>query len=117
MDGEAAEGDPMGRPDDDDARRRLGPPRPGAKGGGGDRARIDDAGVRRDDRLGRDAAVRSGALAHPGDQRAERVGLRRIEEARDLRGMNGVEHVHPRPVAAVAAVAAVDDGRGPIATA
>ncbi len=100
MDREAAEGDAMRRADDDDAARRIGPPRPGAEGGRGDRAGIDDAGMRRDDDLRRDAAVRPGALAHLRRSACGGLGLRRIEEARDLRGMNVVGHRDPRPVGA-----------------
>jgi hypothetical protein len=44
--------------------------------------------VRRDDDLWRDASIGARSLARIGDQGVQRIGLRRIEHARDLRGMN-----------------------------
>src|SRR5271166_1882452 len=96
MDREAAKGDPVCRADDDDAAGRIGPPRPWAEGGRGDRAGIDDAGVRRDDCLRGDPAVPPGALAHLPDELAKVLRPRRIEKTGDLRGMNFVQHLRPR---------------------
>ena len=88
MDRDALEGDPVGGTDDDDAARRLGATRPRAESGRGDRAGINDAGMRRDHDLGRDAPVRPRARAHVSDQPAQGRRLRRIEHSRDLGGMD-----------------------------
>jgi hypothetical protein len=80
--------DAMGRANDDNAARRVGAPRPWSEGGCGDRARVYEAGVRRDDDLWRDASIGARLAARAGDQGVQRVGLRRIEHARDLRGVN-----------------------------
>ena len=56
MDREPMKRDPVRGTDDDDASRRLGAARPWAERSRGDRAGINDAGVRRDHELRRDAA-------------------------------------------------------------
>ena len=83
-----AKSEPVRGADDHDSARRIGPPRPWAEGGRGDRAGIDNAGMRRDDDFGRDAAVGPGALQDVADQiaKARRVG--RIEKPGNLRGMD-----------------------------
>ena len=75
----------MGRANDDNAARRVGAPRPWSEGRCGDRARVDEAGVRRDDDLWRDASIGARSAARVGDQGVQRVRLRRIKHARDLR--------------------------------
>ncbi|MGA7197993.1 MAG: hypothetical protein WBY97_13035, partial [Roseiarcus sp.] len=47
-----------------------------------------DARVRRDDQLGRDAAIGPGMVPHPCDEFAKAAGFGRIKEARDLRRMD-----------------------------
>jgi len=54
----------------------------------GDRARISQASVRRDDDLWRDAAIRPRACAYVCDQAVQRIGCRRVKQARDLRRMD-----------------------------
>ena len=81
-------GDPMGGADDDDAAWRLGAARPGPERGRRDVAGIDDAGMRRDHDLRRNAAARARPLAHIGDQPSQGRRLRRIEHSRDLGGMD-----------------------------
>jgi hypothetical protein len=44
--------------------------------------------VRRDDDLWRDAAVRARLAADVRDQAVQRIGFRRVKQARDLRGMD-----------------------------
>ena len=83
-----AKGDPVRRADDHDSPWRICPLRPWAERGRGDRAGIDDAGVRRDDGFGRDAAVGAGALQDVADQIAQTRRVGRIEKPRDLRGMD-----------------------------
>ena len=75
----------MGGADDDDPARRLGAARPRAERGRRNRARINEAGMRRDDDLWRDAAIRPRAFAHIRDQRVERIRRRRVKHSRDLR--------------------------------
>ena len=81
--------------DDDDAPRRISALRPGTESGRRDRARVDDAGVRGDDELGRDAPVRPRALAGIANHRAQSRRVAGIEEVRDLRGMDVIN----RPLA------------------
>jgi len=69
----------------DVAARRLGAARPRAERGRRNRARINEAGMRRDDDLWRDAAIRPRAFAHIRDQRVERIRRRRVKHSRDLR--------------------------------
>ena len=88
MDREAAKGDPVRRPDDHYPARRRGAARPRAERGRRDRARIDDAGVRRDDDLRRHASVGPRPLARVGDQCLQGFRLGRIEHPRYLRGMD-----------------------------
>ena len=88
VDREPMKRDPVRGTDDHDASRRLGAARPRAERSRGDRAGINDAGVRRDHELRRDAAVRPRALAHVGDQRIQGFRLRRIEHSSDLGGMD-----------------------------
>src|SRR5271166_780097 len=88
MDRKAAKGDPVGRAHDHDPARRIALTRPRAKRGRRNRARIDDARMRRDDDLWRDASVGSGACADVADQRAKARRLSWIEETRHLCGMD-----------------------------
>jgi hypothetical protein len=90
MNRDARKRDPMSGADDDNAARRLGPVGPRAERRRGDRTRVDEAGMRPDDNLGRNAAIRPSAFAHIRDQGAQRIRLDRIKRPRDLRGMDGL---------------------------
>ena len=84
MNRNARKRDAMGRANDDDPARRLGAARPRAECGRRNRARINEAGVRRDDNLWRDAAIRPRAFARIRNQGVQRIRRRRIKHSRDL---------------------------------
>jgi len=90
MNGNAGERDAMGRSNDDDPARRLEAARPGAERCRRNRARVNEAGMRRDDDFWRDTAIRPGAFAHIRDQRIQRIRRRRIKHSRNLRRMDGL---------------------------
>ena len=70
---------------DDDSPWRLGAARPHAERCRRNRTRVNEAGMRRDDDLWRDAAIGPSAFAHIHDQGVQRIRLRRVEHSRDLR--------------------------------
>ena len=96
MDRKPAKGDPVRRADDDDTAGRIGPPRPRPEGSCGDRAGINDAGMWRDHHLRRHAAVGPDAFGHLPDEVAKLLRPGWIEQARNLRGMNFVQHLGPQ---------------------
>ena len=85
MNRNARERDAMGWANDNDPARRLGAARPRAECCRRNRARVDEAGMRRDDDFWRDAAIRPGAFAHIRDQRVQSIRRRRVKHSRDLR--------------------------------
>jgi hypothetical protein len=97
MNRNARKRDAMGRANDDDAARRLGAARPRAKRSRGDRARVNDAGVRRDHDLRRDAAIGPSLPAHIRDQRVQRMRLGWVKHSRNLRGMDGLGRTRHEP--------------------
>jgi hypothetical protein len=88
MDRKPAKEDPMRRTDDHDPARTWGALRPRAERGRGDRAGIDKARMWRDNDLWSNAPVWPGELLRLRDQFAKRRRLGRIEESRDLGGMD-----------------------------
>jgi len=88
MNGNTGKRDAVGGADDDDPARRLRLARPRSERRRGDRARISQASVRRDDDLWRDAAIRPSPFADILYQAVQRIGRRRVKQARDLRRMD-----------------------------
>ena len=101
MNRNARKRDAMGGANDDDPARRLGAARPRAERCRRDRARINEAGMRRDDDLWRDAAIRPSALAHIRDQGVQRIRLRRVKHSRDLRRVDGLGVTRHEPTIAL----------------
>ena len=109
MNRNARKRDAMGGADDDDAARWFGATRPRAERRRGDRTRVDEAGMRRDDDLRRDAAIRASTFAHLRDQGVQRSWVRRVKHSRDLRGVDGLGRTRHEPTIAMKLSASAAD--------
>ena len=96
MNRNARERDAMGWANDDDSPWRLGAARPGAERCRRNRTRVNEAGMRCDDDLWRDAAIGPSAFARIRDQCVQRIRRRRVKYSRDLRRVDRLGIVQRR---------------------